>query len=183
MKKLLAILCVLAMVFSFAACDSEKEEKSESSYKDAVKVYQKIMNGDIKQIKNMAPEEVWELYEEETGESVDEYIEMMEAEYEDFMEELADDAGSDVKITISVSKAEKCDEETLEKIADAINDDYEIQKSDVKDAYEVTLTTKYAGSEESETEEMELHIVQIRKNWYLVSYYEYEDEAFVSFMF
>ena len=67
MKKLLAILCVLAMVFSFAACDSEKEEKTESSYKDAVKVYQKIMNGDLKQLKKMAPDKVWELYEEETG--------------------------------------------------------------------------------------------------------------------
>ena len=183
MKKLLAILCVLAMVFRFAACDSEKEAKTESSYKDAVKVYQKIMNGDLKQIKKLAPDKVWELYEEETGKSYDEYIEMMEESYADFKEELENESGSDSKITISVAEAEACGEEILEKMADAINERYEIKKSDVKAAYEVTLTMKYQGSKGTETEDQDCYIVQIQKDWYIVNYGEYDGEAYVSFRF
>ena len=186
MKKVLAILCVLAMVFSFAACSSSKKnekEEEKSSYEDAVEIYQKAMSGDFKQIKKMIPEEVWELYEEETGESIDDLIEEMEDSYADYKEELKEEFGSDFKVTVSVAEAEQCDEDMLDKIAEAINEEYEIKKSNITDAYEVTLTLKIKGSEDTETEEEEAYIVQISNDWYIVSYYEYEDEAYVSFAF
>lgn len=110
-------------------------------------------------------------------------FEMMEESYADFKEELENESGSDAKITISVAEAEECGEEILEKMADAINERYEIKKSDVKAAYEVTLTMKYQGSKGTETEDEDCYIIQIQKDWYIVNYGEYDGEAYVSFRF
>ena len=184
MKKLLAILCALAVLVSLAACSSSKskDEKSGGSYKDAVTTYEKLMNGDIKQIKNLLPPEIIDLYEEESGDSIEAYMDELEESYADFIEEAEYDYGDNVKFTISIAEKTECDEDRIEQIQVALEDEYDIE-FDVKAAYEVVLEMTTKGSEDSDTDEEEAFILQLGKNWYLCNYYEYDGELYVYFFF
>lgn len=184
MKRVFTIFCALAVLLSFAACSSMNDGSTskKSDYKSAVTTYEKFMNGDIEQMKNIAPEEVWDLYEEETGNTVEDLIEEMEAEYQDAMEEWEEEYGEDIQITIQIDDAEECDEELVEKFADSLADEYDIDPDDVKTAYEVALIMKTEGSDNSEEYDWDALSIQIGNTWYLSTYYEYNEEYYVSFL-
>ena len=98
------------------------------------------------------------------------------------MEEWEDEYGEDVQITIEIDDSEKCDEELVEKFADSLADEYDIDPDDVKAAYEMALIMKTEGRDVSDEYEWDALSIQIGSTWYLTRYYEYDDEYHVSFM-
>lgn len=186
MRKILTLFCVFLVLFSISACESQKEsptEPKESSYEDALQLYEQIYNGDLQKIRYTAPQKAWDTYLEETGKTVDDVITESEATYQAFNNEISAEYGSTFSITLSIANSEHCDAETLAKIGKALHNDYKIDEKDVKDAYKITVSATVTAGEGIEAGENEFHIVNINNDWYLINYYAFGDEGIVGFAF
>lgn len=141
-----------------------------------------VLNGKFKKIEQMAPKAYWEyLADEDEDFDIDDLIDAAEENYEDELEELEDEYGKNVKYSIKVLEKKKVKRDKVKDIAEAIEDQYDIDEKKVKAAYEIGVRMEIKGKEDSERNYTKLTAVKIGAKWYVVSYYSYDDEAYVSF--
>lgn len=179
MKKLLALMLAALMLLSFAACDGGNgdEEEEELTYEAAAENYEKLMNGKTDYLEKLAPQKYWDFLEEEENIDLDDVIDDFEEMYEDRLDYWEEEYGKNIKITVKITDAEKMDSDDLKEVAEALADRYDfLKKSDVKQAYEVDLKMTVKGADDKEEDEEEAVIVEIDGGWYLINYFEYEDE-------
>lgn len=200
--RLLALLCLAAMVFLLASCSSLKEEQNNTTkkktsssgeepvepggnfgdenvkaYEKPVEIYEQIRNGDVAKLELMAPPEMWALYEKMTGETLEEYLQEREMDYQEYKEEYGENSE---KVELQVVKAEQCDDETIEQIEDAIYNEYDKRLS-VSDAYYVDFSIETSG-DSGYRETAEALTVEIGDAWYLLRYWEEEEGLEVYFL-
>ena len=191
MKKLLALLMAVVMLLSFAACggsdeddeDGKKSSGKANSVESAVAIAEEVMNGNVKNLKKMIPDAVWDAREEESGDEFDEQYQEYEDSYKERAEDLKEDFGEDTEVKLSVEDKEDMSEEELEKAKAALEDTYDIDPDDVKAGCHFTMVTKYKNTDDDvEDDENEMSAIQIGSSWYLVDISEYEDEYYVYFV-
>ncbi len=155
----LAVIVVIAIVISLFS----------GGYKDPVKYYEQISNGNYKNVEKMAPKAVWEQLEEENDDfDLAELKEEAEESWEDTLEYLEEEYGKNIKIKIKVTDSKKLSDKKLDDLKDAIHDNYdEIAKKSITAAYELDVEMTIKGSEDEDDNETELISVKVGGKWYL----------------
>jgi len=137
-------------------------------YKSALdNYYKKFLIGKAteKTIKNMYPEEYWEendIDPEDSWESYEEYS-------EDMVESLEDEYGENLRVSYKITDKDKMDKDDLKDLADELHDSWGVKKKSVKQAYELELDLTIKGSDDEETDEVEIVVVKIGSKWYIVN--------------
>ncbi len=171
MKKLLALVLSLVMIFSLVGCSDKKDEKEDKdSPATAVKNYVDVMlKGNAKKLKSLAPAEFWEYLEDEEDLTLDDCTERFEEGYEMTQEYLKEEFGDDYKISHKVNGKEELSEKKLAKIADGLNENYGISTKKVTKAYEMEVEVSIKGSDDDDEVELTLIVAKIGSKWYPVT--------------
>lgn len=173
---LIAGAVVLAVVLAFFIFGGSKPTDPLDTYIDI------IYNGKFDKMKDMAPQEYWDWYEDEYDQTIDDIIEEAEDEYDDMMDSMEDKYGKNIKITYEVTKEKDLSEKKLEKIAEALEDKYDIDASKVSEGKEIKYDVTITGDEDDDTnDDLEMTVIKYNGKWYKINYYEYSDELYVYF--
>jgi len=187
MKRILSLVLVLMLCLSLCACDSSSTknsqkdgEEAKAAYNSAIEVYQAVYNGKFDKIENLLPEKVWTYIAEQDGLTKEEYIDkkvtMNESGFEDQIAYWEEMVGSDPKVIIKVVDAEKVDADVVNGVAAALKQEYGINKSDVKEIYDLILKFTLKGEADSVTKPFMNSVVKIDSGWYLISYQKYDND-------
>ena len=197
------VAIVVAVVIAFSSGDNGgkkyEEEKGAStsgasSYEDALtKYFDAVYKGKTSNIEDTLPKEVWEYYLDENEELSDEFdstkelIAAAEENYADLYEEMIDDSdyGEFEKYDYEIEATEVSDSK-LEKIAESLEDLYDIDEDDVKKAYKLKLDGEIVfEDDEIDVDGDEYYAVKIGGKWYIVGgyedYYYFEASYFVNY--
>lgn len=139
-------------------------------------------NGKFDNIEDMAPEAYWAYVEDEYDVDLDDMIDDAEDNYDELMEYYEEEYGSNIKVSYDVLDKKELSEKKVKKIASALKDQYDIDKDALTKVYELEVELEIKGSEDDDSSGTELIVAKIDGDWYLISYYEYDDEYRVSFM-
>jgi len=169
-----AVIIVLIIIISSA---------SGAGWKSALNNYIDVtIHGKVEKIEKLAPKEYWDYREDETDRDLDDIKDDFEDNVDDLLDRLEDEYGKRIKVSYKVEDKKTLSKHKLEKIADALNDQYDIKESSVKKAIEVELEMTIKGSEDDDDDEVEFTFVKIGSKWYMISYYSNGDEYRVSFV-
>ncbi len=135
-------------------------------YKKPVKYWEQELNGKFKNVSKTVPKEVWEDYLDMIDMDEDEYIEQLEDVYDNTREYYEDEYGDNYKIRIKVTDKKELSDRKLKAIKDGLKDNYDINKKDVKKAYELDYEYKIKGSEDEDEDDGEIIVVKIKGKWY-----------------
>ena len=153
-----------------------------SSYTDPIDLYFDAMyKGKLENIEKMAPKEYWDWYEDEYDKTTEDLIEDAEDNYEDYIEELEDTYGENVKATYEITKEKDLSSRKLEKIADALEDNYDIDAKKVTEGKKLDVELTISGDDDDREDAGEITVVKIDGKWYWINWYEYGDEVVVRF--
>ena len=128
-----------------------------------------IAKGKMEKIEQMAPAEYWEYMEDWRDIDLDDNIDEISDAWEDMMEEWEDDYGDKIKVSYEIQKEEKLSDRKLKKLANALEENYDIDTEDVMEAYEIKVKLTIKGSDDDDTEKTEMVMVKIGKSWYMVT--------------
>ncbi len=169
MKKMLCLLIALVLL-SVTLCGC-----SGTAYSKPIEAaIQMTYYGDEEYIEFVAPEEYFEWYEDRYDEDFEDYCDDWEED------QWVDDFGKDYEVTYKISNEEKVDKDTFEDIKDLLEDEFDIETSDVKKAYMFDVEYFIEGSKAEDSSEWEeLYSVKIRNNWYIVEF----DEDYIDFCY
>lgn len=171
-----AVAVVVAVIILLANLFGGGWKKAIDNYVDV------SFKGKANKIEKLAPKEYWEYLEDEDEDfDLKDAIEEYEDEFEDMMDDLEDEYGKNLKIKAKIEDKEKLSKKDISKIADALKDEFDIKKKSVKKGYEVDVDLTIKGSEDEDSDETTLTVIKIGSKWYIVSYYEYDDEVYVNF--
>ena len=153
------------------------------AYQKPIDTYISVMfKGKASKIKDLAPKEYWDYMEEEQDMDVDEFIEEFEEEYDDMQEMLEDEYGKNIRVTYKVEKTKDLSDKKVEKIAEALEEQYDIDENSVKAAKELDVEMTIKGSEDDDEDDAEFTVVKIGSKWYMINYYESGDNYRVYFL-
>ncbi len=155
------------------------------------KYFDTMYKGKVKNIESLMPKEAWEYivdeYEYLDVEDVDELIEGIEEGYTNYYEdELTDNYGEFDKYDYEIKKAKKVSDNKLEKIAESLADNYDIDEDSVKKAYKLEFDGEILFEDEDiDLDDRELYSVKVGGKWYVVSgydeYYHFVGASLVEF--
>ena len=121
-------------------------------------------------VKDLLPDAVWEMYAEDEDMDVDELVD----EYIDNIEdEKAEAEEFGISVSYEIGEYEKMDSDDLDDLKEEIADCYDcIDEDDIGNkAYtvEINYEVSYEEWDETEEEDMEVCVVKINGDWYVVS--------------
>lgn len=146
-----------------------------------------LYSGDVKNLEEMFPEEYWNYVAREEEMSRFELMAEIRENIIDMREEMAQEFGSDYRVSYEILDKEDVDKATLQKISIALAK-YGIKPSAVKEACNMQVLLSIQGSKviwgsgESNTNVTNICAVKIGSDWYLIEYYEYDGEFNVYFV-
>ena len=181
MKRIIALILALLLLCGLTACgeSSTKTKKKKETWKTTFNNFVAVtFEGNVDKLEKLAPEEYWIWYEDEYGLDLDDIKE----EIEDNQEELEDEYGKNISVTIDVEKEKQLSDKKVENIANALEDQYDIDAKSVTEVIEIKGVITIKGTEDEEDEDVELTFAKIGKSWYMISFYEYDGEYYVSFL-
>ena len=153
-----------------------------SKYTTALDNYIAVnFRGDASKIELLAPKEYWDYLEEEQDVSLDDLKERMEENWDDVKDALEEQYGKNIRVTYKVTKEREISDKKLEKIAEALEETYDIDAKSVKAGYKIEVELTIAGSEDDDDDEGTFNVVKIGNRWYLINYYESGDNYYVYF--
>lgn len=155
-----------------------------ASYTKAIdNLIEVFFEGKIEKLESLAPAAYWEYMEDEWDMDLDDLSDELEDALEDMMDMYEDEYGDNIKVTYEVAKEKELSEKKVGKIADALEDTYDIDADSVTAVYDLDVELTISGDEdEDDDDEVEMSAVKIDGKWYLISYYEYDNEYYVDFM-
>ncbi len=143
------------------------------------KPYQNVLDiiadarlGDYSDYKDLAPEAYWEWYEDKYDVSIDDKLEEAQENAEDDLEDLKEKYGDDFDVSIEVLREEEIEEKVLSKMADYIEETYDIDADTVEAAYDLTMKYTQEGSEYISISTDKDAVIKIDGEWYPISYNE-----------
>lgn len=137
--------------------------------------------GKADKIEFLAPKEYWDYYEEQNDKSLADLKEQFEDNWDDMQDMMEDEYGKNIKVSYKVVDEDKISDRKMKKIADALEDTYDIDANSVKEGYNIDVEMTIKGSEDDDETETTFNVIKIGGRWYLISYYESGDEYHVSF--
>lgn len=153
-----------------------------SKYTTALDNYIEVnFKGNTSKIELLAPKEYWDYYEEENDKSLEDLKEQFEEYWDDMIDSLEDEYGKNIKVTYEITDEDKISERKMKKIAEALEDQYDIDAKSVTEGYKVDAELKISGSEDDDEDEGTFNIIKIGGRWYMINYYESGDEYEVYF--
>ena len=132
-------------------------------------MFDAMFRGKVDKIEKMAPPEYWEYAEDHYDLDLEDVIDDMSDALEDTLEDFEDEYGNNLRFSYEVQKEEQLSERKRKKLAEALEDKYDVDADEVKDAYALKLKMTIKGSEDDDTEKVEMTAVKIGKTWYLVT--------------
>lgn len=137
-------------------------------YKSAIQNYYAAEYGNFQKMESLAPAEYWEYVEDQSGYDIDDMIEMAEDSYKD--SDYEDKYGEKVSVTVDVIKEISLPKGQVEKIAEYLDDKYDIDAKKVtavkKVYYDLTIKSDVYASYAKETY---TYVIQISGKWYVIS--------------
>ena len=173
MKKLLAIFMAAIMLLSFTSCnesDGDNGSETSISLEESRKYLEEIINGDVTNLRKMAPSSVWNL-REELIEDWDDVLDAINIAHERRQEQLREDYGENVRVKLSVQEQIEMDEEAIERLKNELEETYRIDPADVEECYNVYYLMSYENSEQEVEDGLTTtFLVKIGKSWYHLNY-------------
>lgn len=142
-----------------------------------------LFEGETGKLGDLAPDAFWDYYEERYEMSLKDLKNQLKDYREEMDEEFAEDYGKNWKVSYKVLEEEEMKSRKLGKLADALEEQFDIDAKDVTKGYEVEIELTIKGSEDKDSNEMSIACLQIDGKWYACTYYEYDGEYNVNFMF
>lgn len=153
-----------------------------SGWKSAFNNYVDVtIKGKFDKVEKLAPKEYWEYVEDEHDKDIDDIKDAMEESWDDTMDYLEDEYGDNISVSFKAEKEKKLKDKKVEKIAEALEDEFDIDEKSVTEVIEVKGEMTIKGSDDDDDEDAEFTFAKIDGTWYMISYYEYDDEYHVSF--
>lgn len=118
---------------------------------------------DVDKLLKAMPEEVVEEIEDSDYMDIDDLEDMLD----ELLEEMEDEYGKRVKVSYKVEDKKELSEKKLDALKDELKDSYGISKKDVKKAMELELEVTIKGSEDKDSNDMEVVVVKIGGKWYM----------------
>lgn len=137
--------------------------------------------GNASKLEQLAPKEYWDYLEEKNDMSLDDLKDQFEENWDDMLDFMEDQYGNNVKVTYKITDEDKISDRKMKKIAEALEDTYDIDTKSVKEGYKVDVEMLIKGSEDDKEEEGTLNIIKISNRWYIISYYDTGDGYKVNF--
>lgn len=163
-KIAIGVVVAIVVIVILSALLGKGYEKPLDKYMDL------NYKGKTQYIEDLLPAEVIEQNAEDVDMDVDEWLEETIEEYEDAMDDMADNYGELEKLDYEITKAKKVSDNKLEDIAEALNENYDIDEDDVKKAYKLTIDGEIEWEDEDqEIDGWKCYSVKIGGSWYLVS--------------
>ena len=136
------------------------------------------MEGKSGQIKNLAPKEVWEYYDDVYETSQKDVKEYFDDELkEDIRDDAEDDYGKNYKVTFKKKDQDDAKKDELKAVKDYLNEKFDINKDSVKKLVKVDGEMIIKGSEDDDDMDLEdRYVVKIGSKWYYVNVNTYEGE-------
>lgn len=179
MQKLIA-LAAGALVLVIILCIVLGGGGYKQAFKNVVAVQYK---GKVNKIDDLAPKQYWEYMEDEYDFDMDDYKDEYEENWEETEEYLEDEYGKNIRVTLKVEDKKVWKRKKVKKVADALNDQYDIKESSVKKVIEVDGEITIKGSEDDRDEDVDdLTFIKIGSKWYMVNIYEDDGDYRVSFV-
>ena len=125
---------------------------SGGGYKEPVKRFVALLEGDSSVLADMGPEEYWEYVEDETNMDIDEIVDFFDDDYEERLEEWEEEYGENIVISYEILDEKELSESKLDNIRDGLEVDMIIE-----------------GDDDDESEEMDMYVAKIDGEWYRVS--------------
>lgn len=94
----------------------------------------------------------------------EEYLDDLNDNLQDMLDDLEDEYGDKIKISAKILDAEDLSKKDLKQLKEDYDVDYDLKVKDAKDL-RIKLTIK--GSEDSESEKVNLRVVKIGGSWYM----------------
>ena len=155
---------------------------SGSKYTTALDTYIDVMfYGNGSKLEQLAPKEYWDYLEENNDMSLDDLKDQFEENVDDRLDMLEDQYGKNVKVTYKITDEDKLSDRKMKKIAEALEDTYDIDAKSVKEGYKVDAEMFIKGSEDDDEGESTFNIIKIGSRWYMISYYDTGDGYRVNF--
>lgn len=140
----------------------------------AVQTYEDIINGDYADLKDLAPQEYWELAVAGSSTTVDTYLrrftDRLKDQAEQSREKLEQFYGKDHTVSIKIVEHEKVSTDDLNGIRDYLEENFGISPNRIKSAYNLILKLTRKGTEYSRSVIAYVAAVQIDSQWYLIEY-------------
>lgn len=140
------------------------------------------IKGKFDKVEKLAPKEYWEFVEDEQDKDIDDIKDTLEENYDDTMDMLEEEYGDNISVSFKAEKEKKLKDKKVEKIAEALEEAYDIDEKSVTEVIEVKGEMTIKGSDDDDDEDAEFTFAKIGGTWYMINYYEYNDEYHVSFL-
>ena len=126
------------------------------------------IKGDIEALEKLAPADFWQELEDEYDVKVNDIKDDLKNMVKSQVEELEEDYGKNIRVYYDVIDEYEMDEYDLDDIKDTLKDNYGIASKSVNKGFEVEIEATIKGSEDEDTNEIDLTLVQIGGNWYYI---------------
>lgn len=166
----LALLIVLIAIFGGNGWKKALDNKFDVSYK-----------GKASKIKSLAPNQYWEWLEDETGDSFSELKKEYKEEWKDAKDDIKDEWGSNLRYSFKKEDKKVLSKKKTEKIAEALEDKYDIKARSVKKVIEVEGELTIKGSKKKDTNDTTLTFAKVGGKWYPIYYYEFSGNVYAGF--
>jgi uncharacterized membrane protein YvbJ len=130
-----AAAVIVIVIILIASCSG--------GYKSALSNYEKLLNGnfDDSLIEKLAPEDYWDYIDDNFNMDASDISKSLEDEYEE--EAMFGLDGDEIKYSLSIAKASKLDDDVFDEIKDRINDNCDVSKKSITEAYRLLVDFKY----------------------------------------
>lgn len=138
--------------------------------------------GKFKKLKDLAPEEYWDWYEDKYDADIDDMIEEAEDNFDDMMDYYEEQFGGNIKVSYKIEDKKELSDRKLEGIAEALADKYDINEDKVTAGYELDVEMTIEGSDDEDEDDSEITVIKYNGKWYAVSWYKSGGEYSASFL-
>lgn len=157
-----AVVAIVLIVAIVSAC--------VNPWKRGMKNYVNLVyKGKTSAVVKAAPNDVWEYIDDEYGLSKDDIKKDAKKYAEDIAEDAEDSYGKNIKYSYKVIKQKRMTKKMVESLAEAIEENYDIDANAVKAGYVVQMEYEISGKDAFMWSEGMFFFVKIQGNWYRVS--------------
>lgn len=182
MKKVFALLLVLATVFAFAACGEKADEKSDGGKTEKPAAPAKAayltpletniamrLKGAFDTLETALPQVTWDWYAKEYRYSKQDVIDNMKMQHERRPAELKGEYGDDMTVTYTVTSDTAMESDDLTKIAQKLKKLYKLDETKITEGRYLMYDIVLSGSKkETKSSGISFAVVKFDGVWYHV---------------
>jgi len=125
------------------------------------------VKGNINKLKDLAPSAFWANLELKNDVKITDIKSSLEKEFEDQLQTLEKEYGKNLKVEFVILDKEELDNYDLDNLKDTLEENYNIPKKSVTNAFELEIEATIKGTDDEDTQEQDMTIVKIDGKWYI----------------